>query len=88
MNPTYIRFTPHAILKFEELRAQGFEISEETVVDALLNPRQLVRGRTNRTIAQTPLDAHLLLRVIYEEAGDTVIVVTFYPAERSRYEDN
>ena len=76
------------MMKFEELRGQGFEVSEETVIDAVLNPIQVVRGHTNRTIAQTPLSEHLLLRVIYEEVGDTITVITFYPAERSRYEGN
>ena len=88
MAPTYIRFTPHAIAKFEELRGQGFEISEEAVIETMLNPVQIVKGHTDRTIAQAPLSDHLLLRVVYDEVGDTVTVITFYPAERSRYEDN
>ena len=87
MNPRYIRFTPHAIAKFEELREQGFEVSEEAVIDTMLNPVQVLRGHTDRTIAQAPLSEHILLRVIYEEVDDTVTVITFYPAGRSRYED-
>ena len=88
MAQTYIRFTPHAIAKFEELRGQGFEISEEAVIETVLNPVQVVSGHTDRTIAQSPLREHLLLRVVYDEVGDTITVITFYPAERSRYEDH
>ncbi len=88
MNPTYILFTPHAIAKFEELREQGFEIGQKTVINTVLNPFQVVPGHTARTIAQSPMGEHLLLRVVYEEVEDTITVITFYPAERSRYEDN
>ena len=88
VNPIYVRFTPYAIAKFEELRGQGFQISEEAVIEMVLNPVQVVSGRTDRTIAQSPLSEHLLLRVVYDEVGDTITVITFYPAERSRYEDN
>jgi hypothetical protein len=37
-------------------------------------------------IAQCFLTDALLLRVIYEEINDEILVVTLYPGERKRYE--
>ena len=35
-NPYDIRFTPHASLKFEQIRKQGIQIDESAVINAVL----------------------------------------------------
>ena len=83
-----IRFTEHALLKFEVLRQQGVEIDRDTVVNVILYPQEVAPGHDNRLIAQAQLDAERVLRVVYEESDDEIVIVTFYPGRRSRYERN
>ncbi|GIU70807.1 MAG: hypothetical protein KatS3mg003_0286 [Candidatus Nitrosocaldaceae archaeon] len=37
-------------------------------------------------IAEKIIDEELLLRVIYEIKEDKIMIITFYPARRERYE--
>lgn len=83
-----IRFTEHALLKFEVLRQQGIELDEDTVANIVLYPQDVTLGYRNRLIAQAQLDADKVLRVVYEESDDEIVIVTFYPGRRSRYERN
>lgn len=83
-----IRFTEHALLKFVVLRQQGIELDRDTVVNVVLYPQDVARGYGNRLIAQAQLDAEKVLRVVYEESDEEIVIVTFYPGRRSRYERN
>lgn len=83
-----IRFSQHALLKFEVLVAHGLSLEKELVMNTVLNPAMVSEGYRGRKIAQGPLDEGRVLRVVYEERGDEVIVVTFYPGRRQRYEKN
>jgi len=38
-------------------------------------------------IAQKVIDDEHVLRVVYEIEGDEIVIVTFYPGRRKRYED-
>jgi len=84
LSVTSIRFTPHAEQKLSRLAKVG--ITKEKVIEAIKNPEKRVNGYLGRMIAQSSLTDALLLRVIYEEINDEVIVVTIYPGERKRYE--
>ena len=79
-----IRFTPYAL---EQLRER--ELAEVLVREALANPGQLVGGKKGRIIAQTRIrlgGKEQLLRVIYEEAGASVLVITAYTTSKvSKY---
>jgi len=55
------------------------------VTEIIESPEQIVAGYSGRKIAQGPLTDDLLLRVVYEETGKDVLVITLYPAERGRY---
>lgn len=88
MTQKEIRFSQHALLKFEVLEAHGLSLEEELVVNTVLNPATVLQGYGGRKIAQGPLDERRVLRVVYEERGDDIIVVTFYPGRRERYEEN
>lgn len=82
-----VRFTRHAEYKFEVLRAHGFPVTSEQVVDALMRPDRVIPQSEGRMIAQKRLTEKYVLRVIYRTEGDDVVVITFYPGRRERYED-
>jgi hypothetical protein len=69
------------------MRGWGFPVEERTVEEAIRRPEELLLGYGTRFIAQIALDERHLLRVIYEEHGEAVLIVTLYPARRSRYEN-
>lgn len=81
-----IRFSLHATLKFSVLRGHGLDISERQVVRTVLQPANLSMGYAGRKVAQGPLDEERVLRVVYEETPEEIVIVTFYPGRRTRYE--
>ena len=81
-----IRFTPHAFEKLDLLRGWGFAIDEESIMNAIQQPQEVLVGYLGRSIAQIELDEEHVLRVVYEE-GEEIIVVTLYPGRRQRYGD-
>ena len=83
--PKKIRFTKHAQDKFEFLRKYGFEISQASVEEAVLNPRRVDR-RDDQVLALRPLDREYALRVVYKMMNDNIVVVTFYPVKRKRFD--
>lgn len=85
MMPENVNFTEHAMIKLDALINQGFAITEESVINALTHPQHVVRGHSGRLIAETPISSSLILRVVYEQTGSAITIVTFYPARRTRY---
>ena len=83
-NEKIINLSPHAEEKIRRLVASG--ITEEKAIKTVQNPESLTTGYFGRKIAQSPLTDELLLRVIYEETDNNILVVTVYPAKRRRYE--
>ena len=81
-----VRFTRHAIEKLGLLRQWGFEIDRESIASGLARPHESSPGYLGRSIARLQLDANHILRVVYEENGE-VVVITMYPAREDRYED-
>lgn len=49
-------------------------------------PDKVEQGYGERKIAQRVFDESHVLRVVYEERGDEILVITVYPGRRSRYE--
>jgi hypothetical protein len=79
-----IIFSPHAIEKIDRLKQSG--ITQQKAIDTILKPDSATLGYLGRKIAQSILSDDLLLRVIYEETDNSILVVTLYPAKRKRYE--
>ena len=67
-------------------QASGFGVNEEIVLKAVRESQELIEGYGGRSIAQITLDTEHVLRVVYEEDGE-IIVITVYPGRRRRYED-
>jgi uncharacterized DUF497 family protein len=82
-----IKFCSHAELKFKILKKHGIHFTKSQIVEILSNPDKIVDAEKSRHIAQKTMNGHHLIRVIFEETKDSIIVITFYPARRSRYED-
>ncbi len=83
-----IIFSGHALKKFEILHRHGFDINKGAIELAVENPDSIMPGYKGRKIAQKAISETHLIRVVIEEAGDTIKIVTFYPARRDRYESN
>jgi hypothetical protein len=78
-----IKFTPHAKEKLNRL--VKMQVTEEKVVETIQNPESLEAGYFGRKFAQSSLTSELVLRVVYEETNNRVLVITVYPAKRERY---
>jgi hypothetical protein len=76
--------SPHAREKLKRLSQIG--ITEEKTIQTVQNPEIISPGYFGRKIAQATLTNVLLLRVVYEETDNNILVITMYPAERRRYE--
>jgi hypothetical protein len=79
-----ITFSPHAIDKMKRLTQVG--INQEKAIETVRKPDRSTEGYLGRKIAQSSISDDLLLRVIYEETDNNILVVTLYPAKRERYE--
>lgn len=82
-----IDFTNHAREKFIILRRHNFEVEEIEVIQAILQPSKVEASRKDRFVSERAIDETHLLRVVYEVSEDRIVVITFYPAKRCRYED-
>lgn len=81
-----VRFTSHAEEKFGILAAHGCVVTRAQVLEILNHPDKIVAGYKGRTIAQGSLSQDHLLNVVFVETEAEIIVVTFYPGRRARYE--
>lgn len=86
MNAPHIRFTNHALNEIREERERGFDVSEELAMEILLRPAQLVPARDSRMFAQSPIDDRHLLRVLFEEENEGLVIITVYIGVRQQYE--
>jgi len=78
-----IVFSPHAREKIARLR--HLRITEEVVSSILRNPDKVEEGYMNRKIAQGAIGAEHLVRIVFEETDNMLLVITVYPAGRRRY---
>lgn len=82
-----IIFPPHAQLKFQVLKQHGVDFSEAQIENVINSPDIILEAEKSRKIAQKILDEKHVIRVIFEIKNGSIIVITFYPARRSRYEN-
>ena len=81
-----IRFTKHALEKFNVLRKHGVLITEEKVLMTVTNPEFIDRqSRAPLMISQSVLDQRRVLRVVYRQEGENIVIITFYPGRKSQY---
>jgi Txe/YoeB family toxin of Txe-Axe toxin-antitoxin module len=61
-------------------------VRKEDVIKTVKEPEKVEKGRKGRMIAQRTIDVEHVLRVVYEKKDNEIVVITFYPARRERYE--
>lgn len=81
-----VRFTRHAQAKFSILADHGFFVSEEQVRQTVLSPDRVEDWHAEQIAQKKMSDTHVL-RVVYRVEDDDIVVITFYPGRRRRYED-
>jgi len=74
-----IIFHPYALYKMER---RG--ISSDKVSETLIQPYSIVDGKFGRKIAQR-IYGDYVLRVVFEDHPEHVLVITAYPARAERY---
>ncbi len=80
-----IVLTDHARLKLAVLARHGVHISEEAIRQTLLKPDRTDTGYSDRKVAQAAFNGAHVLRVVYEETEQALIVITLYPGRKDRY---
>ncbi len=79
-------FTKHAQHKLRKVKQAGFSVSENKVEQTIINPIKVENREDGTYIATTLLDKTHVLRVVYRQENDIIIVITFYPGRRKVYE--
>jgi len=80
-----VRFTRHAAEKFAVLKQYGFEIERKQVIETVLRPERLDE-RSGQFFAAKIISRKHALRVVYENRKDFLVIITFYPVRRDRYD--
>ncbi|KKU59350.1 MAG: hypothetical protein UX81_C0010G0013 [Parcubacteria group bacterium GW2011_GWA2_47_12] len=81
-----IRFTKHALEKFEVLKQHRILVSRNRVLNTVIAPEYTDHRRAPLVIAQSTLDINRVLRVVYKKEQDDIKIITFYPGRKSQYE--
>jgi hypothetical protein len=80
-----VRFTRHAIDKFDLLDDFGFKLSQDQVVTTIATPDKTER-KGAQTFSMKALDKEFALRVVHEERKGIIVVITFYPVKRKKHD--
>ena len=81
-----IYFTKHARKKFLISKVAGFRITKTRVKNAVISPLKLQDRQDGTFIATVPFDEKHVLRVVYRIESDIIVIITFHPGRRKRYE--
>ena len=74
-----ILFHPYALYKMDK---RG--INKAQVIETVNDPLSVIQGKFGRKIAQKKYGRYLI-RVVFEERQDDILIVTAYPAKPERY---
>ena len=66
-------------------RMRAYDITETQLIDALEKPDSITKGHSERLIAQKRINGKIL-RVVFEQDNEAIVVVTAYKARAKRYE--
>jgi len=81
-----IVFSRHALLKIEILRSHSLIVSEELIEKVIEFPDKIDYGYKERIVVQKEFDSEHVLRVVYEDFPEYVLIITLYPGRKARYE--
>ena len=81
-----IVFTRHSEKKFQDLKNLGVKVKKSFIKSVLKNPLHVDSESDHpNKIASGKFSKEHLLRVVFREENDIIIVITFYPARKGRY---
>ena len=81
-----IVFTNHAEKKLKDLEKLGVNVTKSLIKNILRNPLHVDKeSDPPKKIASGMFGEKHLLRVVFREENDIIIVITFYPAKKGRY---
>ena len=80
-----VRFTKHAAEKFQLLNRYGFAVEEKQVLEAVLRPDRLDE-KDGQLLATKVISPKYALRVVCESRKGFLVIITFYPVRRERYD--
>jgi hypothetical protein len=81
-----IIYSSHVIAKIEILKRHGIYIDKKLIDEIIIAPEKLEMGYKNRFIAQKKIDKTHVLRVVYEETNNIILIITIYPGRIQRYD--
>ena len=78
------RFTRHAFEKISLMKKYGFSVNQEKIILTIEKP---VKKETKgwNFIATSILDKTHVLRVVYRQEDDIIIIITIYPGRIKSY---
>ena len=82
-----IQYSRHASLKFGILERHGFPVTKDQVETVVRSPEGVHQQGEKKFIAQRAITDSHLLRVVYRKEADVIVIITFYPGRRERYEN-
>ncbi|MCX8008865.1 MAG: DUF4258 domain-containing protein [Patescibacteria group bacterium] len=81
-----VRFTRHALEKFSRMKDAGFDLTKIDIQKVVEHPFKLENTTDNTKIATQLLDDHHVIRVVFREEDDIILIITFYPGRIKAYE--
>jgi len=82
-----LSFTNHAIRKLKSKEARRFRINKNKLKKAIERPLSKQFFELGVIRITSKLDENHSLVVIYKHEDDIIKIITFYPAEKGRYEN-
>ncbi len=79
-------YSSHVIAKIGILKKHGIDVDKNLVEEIVTHPEKLEVGYKNRLIAQKRIDETHVLRVVYEEKNNIILIITIYPGRINRYD--
>ena len=81
-----IVFTKHALEKFNHLSVVKLGLKRKHIKEALVNPDKILEDEPNVKLLLKRIDERHNVRVVYKEIDDIMVIITFHPVEKGRYE--
>ncbi len=81
-----ILFTKHAEEKFIVMKRLGWTLTKAQIKETISSSQWRGSSRFGQKTAMTLVDKNHILRVIMNQEGDIITVVTFHIARRGKYE--
>lgn len=83
-----INFSNHAIYKIKLLKSHGLKVDRNVIISALCHPDKVMIGYGGRKIAKKTISQRHVLRVVFEEIENDIMIIALYPGNKERYEKN